>query len=59
MGAGGLHGARERRDVVGAVVAAPVDEEGRGAGDAAAVGRIDVFLDPPRALVAAQVEVGV
>ena len=38
MGAGGLHGARERRDVVGAVVAAPVDEEGRGAGDAAAVG---------------------
>jgi hypothetical protein len=35
MGAGGLHGARERREVVGAVVAAPVDEEGRGAGDAA------------------------
>src|ERR671914_2713000 len=41
-------GARQRVDVVGAVVAAPVDEERRGAGDAAEVGALHVLGDPVR-----------
>ena len=36
---------RERGDVVGAVVAAAVDEEGRRTGDAAQVGAVDIFGD--------------
>ena len=46
------HGLRERGDVVGAVVAAAVDEEGRRARDAAQVGAVDVLGDPPRAACA-------
>src|SRR5262249_17012695 len=51
----GAHRSRERRDVVGAVVAAPVDEEGRRAGDAAEVGAVDVVGDPRRADAVAQI----
>ena len=49
------HGRRpEGGEVVGAVVAAPVDEEGRGAGDAAEVGALDVLGDSVGAGVLAQ-----
>ncbi len=41
----GAHGRGERADVVGAVVAAAVDEERRRAGDAAEVGAVDVLGD--------------
>ena len=50
----GGHRGAERVDVVGAVVAAAVDEEGRRAGDAALVGAGDVFADPRRVLAAVQ-----
>src|SRR5581483_4361172 len=39
----------QRLDVVGAVVAAAVDEEGRGAAHVAEVGAVDVLCDPRRA----------
>ena len=41
-----LDGRRERRDVIGAVMAQPVDEEGRRARDGREVGRVDVLRDP-------------
>src|SRR6266496_6102006 len=44
-GAGGAHGL-EGVDVVGAVVAAAVDDEGGRAGDGAEVGAVDVLYDP-------------
>src|SRR3954447_17524768 len=43
-----LHRRRERADVIGALVPAAVDEEGRGAADAGGVGALDVPVDPTR-----------
>src|SRR3954449_6043510 len=51
---GEAHGRRERVDVVGTVMAAAVDEEGRRAGDAAQVGTVDVVRDPRDVRVRAQ-----
>src|SRR5262245_31148587 len=51
----GPHGAAEGGDVVGAVVALAVDEEAGRAGDAAAVGVVDVLGDPRGVRVPAQV----
>src|SRR5204862_88995 len=45
-GAGDTHDLRERLDVVGAVVAAAVDEEGGRAGDVAEVGAVNILGDP-------------
>ncbi len=44
-----LDRSRKRRDVVGAAMAAAVDEERRRAGDAAEIGAVDVLRDPRRA----------
>src|SRR5438105_4058080 len=49
------HRLRERGDVVGAVVAAAVDEEGRRAGHVAEVGAVDVLGDAGRAGTALEV----
>jgi hypothetical protein len=46
----GAHLVREARDVVGPIVPAAVDEERRGAGDAARVGRFDILRDAGRVL---------
>src|SRR4051812_29024326 len=46
--AGRLHRSGQRLDVVGAIVPLPVDEEGRRAGYAAEVCRLDVLGDPAR-----------
>src|ERR1700733_551638 len=54
-GFGGQDGAGECGDVVAAVMAAPVDEEGRGAGDATEVGGVYVLGDPRGAGPLAQV----
>ena len=54
-GFGGQDGAGECGDVVAAVVAAAVDEEGRGAGDTAEVGGVDVLGDPRGAGALAEV----
>src|SRR5438094_759727 len=51
-GTGGSYGRRKGVDVVGAVVAAAVDEEGRCPGDTAQVGAVDVFGDAGSADVA-------
>lgn len=50
----GVDDARERVEVVGAVVAPAVEEEGGCSGHSAAVGRLDVPLDPVRVDVATQ-----
>src|SRR5919197_1995235 len=52
-GACRAHLARERLEVVGAVVAAAVDEERRRAGDAAGIGLLDVLGDARRELAPA------
>jgi len=54
-GFGGQDGAGECGDVVAAVMAAAVDEEGRGAGDAAQVRSVGVLGDPRGAGVLAKV----
>src|ERR1035441_3897957 len=54
-GFGGQDGGGERGDVVAAVVPAAVDEEGRGAGDTAEVGGVDVLGDPRGASALAEV----
>ena len=51
----GLDLARERVDVVDALMAAAVDEERRRAGDAAGVGALDVLGDAPRVTAMAEV----
>jgi hypothetical protein len=51
----GAHRRREGGDVIGAVVASPVYEEGRRAGDAAEVGAVDIIRDPGGAGVLAKV----
>ena len=55
LSAGHADCSRERGDVVGAGVAAAVDEEGGRAGDAAEVGAVDVLGDAAGARVLAQV----
>src|SRR6185503_17931898 len=54
-GARRFHGRRERRDVVGAVVAERVDEEGWRAGDAREIRRVDVLCDPAGARTRSQI----
>src|SRR5919106_4398172 len=51
---GRMDGRRQGRDVVGAVVASAVDEEGGGAGDAAQLRAIDVLCDTSGAGVLTQ-----
>src|SRR6185503_11483982 len=54
-GARRFHCRRERRDVVGAVVAERVDEEGWRAGDAREIRRVDVLCDPAGARARSQI----
>src|SRR6202034_338552 len=54
-GFGGQDGGGECCDVVAAIVTAAVDEEGRGTGDAAEVGGVDVLGDPRCASALAEV----
>jgi hypothetical protein len=53
-GEGRLSRRGERGDVVRALVAPGVDEEGRGSGDATEVGRVDVLGDPGAGLAFGQ-----
>src|SRR5450631_1198013 len=55
LGSGDSDGIRQRFNVVGAVVASPVEEEGRSARNTTEIGAVDVLSDPGRADVVVQV----